>query len=794
MRRTRLSLAVLVAASAVIGLPTAALAAPDATAVADVPVQLMTFNDLHGRINQPSGNDGNATLPGADGVFGPGPDGTVDDEVVPVGGAASLAATVASTRGEFVTAGGTEESSLLIGLGDVVGASPFESAAVRDESTLEVANALGVAVSVVGNHEFDRGTDELRRISGVTDTVATDDVSACEGVEVGVTGCFTDSTGEPFAGTDFPYLAANVVDKGTREPMLPPYAVVEVGGGKSVAFIGVVTDTTPTIVSAAGIADVDFLDEAESINRYVPELQEAGVEAILALVHEGGDNTGENGADFNGCDELTGPIVDINAATDAAVDLVVSAHSHQGYNCMLTDPEGQPRLVTQAEYYGRALTDIRLVLDGTTGDVDRLCADYRAGNVYNVRGVEDPEIAAIVDYWTDRAAVEGDRLIGTATEDISRPGGLVDTDNDPATPPVFRDDRTAESGLGNLVAQAQLESVQGDTVFGGPVIAFMNPGGLRADIAAGEVTYADLFNVQPFSNTVNTVTLTGADIRGVLEQQFQQVSPGATAGNGPRNSTLRLGTSEGFSYRYDLSQPFGQRIDPASITLDGTPLGEATTYRVAANSFLIAGGDGFTAFTNGTDPVAGPVDVDSAVAYFETNSPVSEPPADHGQADTFPAPLAAEGLGGGAGPAAPVGSVAGVSGALGVAGAGFECPTPPVTEPPVTEPPVTEPPVTEPPVTDPDVQPGDDGDDVSGGDTDDDADDHGVVGGGKDDGIDDDGTANGNGGAARNVSKGGALAYTGAPVAGMLGLGGALLATGGVLVAAGYRRRRGLVE
>ena len=216
MRRTRLSLAVLVAASAVIGLPTAALAAPDATAVADVPVQLMTFNDLHGRINQPSGNDGNATLPGADGEFG-----TADDEVVPVGGAASLAATVASTRGEFVTAGGTEESSLLIGLGDVIGASPFESAAVRDESTLEVANAMGVAVSVVGNHEFDRGTDELRRVSGATDTLATDDVSACEGVRAGVDGCFTNSTGEEFAGTDFPYLAANVVDKGTRQPMLP---------------------------------------------------------------------------------------------------------------------------------------------------------------------------------------------------------------------------------------------------------------------------------------------------------------------------------------------------------------------------------------------------------------------------------------------------------------------------------------------------------------------------------------------------------------------------------------------
>ena len=776
MRRTRLSLAVLVAASAaIVGLPTAAFAAPAATPVADVPVQLLTFNDLHGRINQPTGNDGTAPQPGADGKYG-----TADDTTAPVGGAATLAATVAAARADFATDGGADDSSLLVALGDVIGASPFESAAVRDESTLEVANALGVAVSVVGNHEFDRGTDELRRVSGVTDATATDDVSACEGVQAGVTGCFTDSTGQPFAGTDFPYLAANVVDKGTREPMLPPYAVVEVGGGRSVGFIGVVTDTTPTIVSAAGIADVDFLDEAESINRYVPELQAAGVEAIIALVHEGGDNTGADGADPNGCGQLTGSIVDINAETDAAVDLVVSAHSHQGYNCMLTDPAGQPRLVTQAEYYGRALTDIRLVLDGETGDVDRLCADYRAGNVYNVRGTEDPEIASIVRYWTDRAAVAGNRVVGSATEDITRPGGLADTDNNPATPPVFRDDRTAESGLGNLVAQAQLESVQDDPVFGGPVIAFMNPGGLRADILAGEVTYAELFNVQPFSNTVNTITLTGADIRGVLEQQFQQVSPGTTVGNGPRNSTLRLGTSEGFSYRYDLSRPFGQRIDPASITLDGTQLGAATTYRVAANSFLIAGGDGFTSFTNGTGAVAGPVDVDSAVDYFATNSPVAEPAADHGQATTFtaPFPAPAEGLTGTGGPVAPVGSVAGVSGALGVGAAGFECPTPPVVTPPVVTPPVEHPtqpgdgnvpPVTHPgggatppggsgpgthPMT-PDLQ--------------------GVVGSG-------------------GSAKGGSLAYTGTPVAGMLGLGGVLVAAGGLLTAAGYRRRRGLAE
>ena len=501
----------------------------------------------------------------------------------------------------------------------------------------------------------------------------------------------------------------------------------------------------------------------------MPELREQGVEAIVALVHEGGDNTGANGADPNGCDQLTGPIVDINAETDAAVDLIVSAHSHQGYNCLLPDPAGQPRLVTQAEYYGRMLTDIRLVLDGTTGDVDRLCADYRAVSSYNVRNAEDPTVAAVVAYWTELAAEEGDRVIGQASEDIARPGGLVDTDNDPATPPVFRDDRTAESGLGNLVAQAQLESVQGDPVFGDPQIAFMNPGGLRADIQAGDVTYADLFNVQPFSNTVNTITLTGVDVRGVLEQQFQQVSPGTTTGNGPRNSSLRLGTSEGLSYRYDLAQPFGQRIDPATLTLDGQLIVPTATYRVAANSFLIAGGDGFTAFTRGTGPVAGPVDVESAVAYVAANSPVAEPAADHGQPATFAtAPPPAVGLGTGTGPVAPVGSVPGKSGALGAAAAGFACGEPGPTGP-------------EGP-TGPGGQPGPAGPAGPAGPSAPAV--HPVVGGGMDDGY----------ALAGSRSATGSLAYTGAEVGQLLGLGGALVVAGGLAVAAGYRRKRGLAD
>ncbi|MBB3678496.1 5'-nucleotidase C-terminal domain-containing protein [Modestobacter versicolor] len=651
--------ALTVAAAAVVGLPAVASASPagpgkPAAPAADVPVQLMTVNDFHGRINQPTGADGQGIQPGVDGAYG-----TADDVAVPVGGAATLAATVDEATAAFVAAGGTESSSLLVGLGDVVGASPFESSVFRDESTLEVVNAMGMDVSVVGNHEFDRGTEELRRISGATDGQATDDVTACEGVDPGVTGCFTDSTGEQFGGTDFPYLAANVVSKETGEPMLPAYEVIEVGGGQRIGFIGVVTDTTPTIVSPGGIADVDFLDEAEAINRYVPELQAEGVEAIVALVHEGGDNTGANGADPNGCDQLSGDVVGINEDASAAVDLIVTAHSHQAYNCLLEDPAGQPRLVTQAEYYGRMFTDIRLTIDGTTGDVERYCADYRAANTLVVRDGEDAGIAGIVGFWTAQAAEAGNRVVGEATADIRR-AGFFNPDG------TFTAVRDGESSLGNLVAEMQLQALRQDPSFGDPAIAFMNPGGLRTDVLAGEVTYSELFNVQPFGNTVNVVTLTGADIRAVLEQQFQA--------GGPRGSRLQLGTSQGFAYEYDLSQPYGQRVDPATITLDEVVIDPAAEYRVAANSFLIGGGDSFTAFTRGTDPATGPVDVDTAVAYFEANSPVSPPAPDHGTAVTFTtAPAPATGLGGTTAPPAEVGTVAGTSGLTGPEGVGPNC-------------------------------------------------------------------------------------------------------------------------
>ncbi|MFC7573478.1 bifunctional metallophosphatase/5'-nucleotidase [Klenkia terrae] len=396
---------------------------------------------------------------------------------------------------------------------------------------------------------------------------------------------------------------------------------------------------------------------------------------------------------------------------------------------MVPDPAGNPRLLTQAGFYGRLISDIRLVIDGTTGDVDRLCGVYQATNVPVNRDAPDPDVAEIVGYWQDASADAGDEIVGSATADILRAQG-VDANGNPAAV------RDGESALGNLVAEAQLAAMD-DPAYGDPVIAFMNPGGLRTDILAGDVTYGELFAVQPFGNTVNAITLTGADIRGVLEQQFQ--NPG-----GPRASNLRLGTSEGFAYSFDVTKPYGQRVDPATITLNGTAIDPAAEYRVVANSFLVGGGDSFSSFTNGTDPATGPVDVDTAVEYFEAESPVSPPAANHGTATTFAtAPAPAAGLGGTTTEPTPVGTVDATSGALGVAGAGFTCPAAPGAGGGTTTPGT--------PGTQPVANPG-------------------------------------NGIAAGN------LANTGAATGQLTALGAGLLLAGVAATAAGYRRGRGVTE
>jgi 5'-nucleotidase len=589
--------------AAVVGLPTAASAAGPK----DATVQFVAMNDFHGRISLTTGRDSQLlTSPGPDGAYG-----TSDDVNQVVGGAANVASTVARLRSSFDQSTTGPHTSFFVGAGDLISASPFESSTFKDEPTIEVLNAMGLQASSVGNHEFDRGTQELRRISAATDGQYTDNVRACQGVTPNVDGCWTDSTGRPFHGTDFDYLAANVISKTTGKPMLPPYQVFRTPAGQKVALIGVVTDTTPTIVSPQGVQDVTFIDEATAVNQWVPVLQREGVQAIGVLVHEGGTaaTAAPPAKAYDGCTNLSGPIVDINNQVSDSVDFIVSAHSHQAYNCLLAVPGGHRRLVTQAGYYGRLVTDIRLSINRTTGDVDR-AATYRATNVAVTRDHPDARVQGIVDYWNAKSAAAGNKVVGSITATMTR------ADVSPS----------GETPLGNLVAQAQLEGVQ-QAQYGNPVVAFMNPGGLRDDLnypsspageGDGNVTYRELFNVQPFGNTVDAVTLTGANLKQVLEQQFP---------NPARSSTFVLGTSDGLRYSYDSTQPYGSRI--SNVTINGAALNPTGTYRVAGNSFLLGGGDSFTAFTTGTGKTTGPLDADTAVAYFGKHSPVAPPPANH---------------------------------------------------------------------------------------------------------------------------------------------------------------------
>ncbi|WP_369253656.1 bifunctional metallophosphatase/5'-nucleotidase [Geodermatophilus amargosae] len=604
MRRTRLTLAAAVAVATSAGLlavPVAAQAAPG-NGNGGLPVQLIAMNDFHGRISPQSGGDGQlVTSPGPDGDYST----TADNVTETVGGAADIATTLAELRRGW---GGPQKNTFFVGAGDLVSASPFNSSVFKDEPTIEVLNALGLDFSAVGNHEFDRGQEELYRISGATDGQFSDDVAACEGVTVGVDGCFGEGE-HAFEGAQFPYLAANVTDEATGEPILPPYEVVRTTGNKQVGLIGVVTDDTPNIVAAEGIEGLSFGDEAEAVNHYAAELQEQGVEAIVVMVHEGGTQGTGGGLDRCVGDMAGTPIGDINAAVDASVDVIISAHTHVPYDCVLPDPAGEPRLVTQAGFYGKALTDIQFRL-GSDGDVVRSTAT--ATNVPVLRTSPDPAVQSIVSYWEARAAEAGNVPVGTQTADLDRAYRAGSTVRD------------AESALGNLVADAQLAA------FPDADVAFMNPGGLRADIncassgpadPSGTVTFAETFAVQPFSNTVNTVELTGAGIEQVLEQQW-----GTRSGSA---SFLQLSVA-GLTYEFDPNAAVGDRIDPASVRIGEAPLDLTATYTVVANSFLIAGGDSFGAFVSGRPAGAtvttGPNDVDAFNAYLAAQTGAVAPP------------------------------------------------------------------------------------------------------------------------------------------------------------------------
>ncbi len=565
-RRLGRGAAVLLAAVALIlaAVPVAAKSphaggSPNGVAHRSLDVQLLAINDFHGNINPPSGSSARVLTEA----------GSVEGN----GGVEYLATHIRELRAE-------NPNTITVAAGDLVGASPLESAYFHDEPTIEAMNALGLQITSVGNHEFDEGPAELLRLQN----------GGCHPVD----GC---QDGDGFAGADFQYLSANVFYAGTNETVFPAYQIEEIKGVR-IGFIGLTLEGTPGIVAPAGTAGLEFRDEAETINALVPQLQAQHVESIVILLHEGGFQTPSTAAFPNTCNGISGALVDIVNQLNPAVDVVISGHTHAQYNCEINN-----MLVTSGASFGRLVTDIDLQIDRATKDVVSASAE----NVIVTRDVApDPAETAIVAKYNALVAEVKNEVIVSITADLLR-----GTDGDD------------ESTLGNAIADAQLAATTG----AGAQFAVMNPGGIRADLLCevGEsspcdVTYGEVFAVQPFQNDLVTLSLTGAQIDDLLEQQFNNPGP---------DEYRFLAVSSGFTYQYDDSRAQGDKVIDASITLNGTMIDPAATYRLTGNAFLVSGtGDGFTVFAQATDRVIGPIDSNAFVDYIGANSPVSPPALD----------------------------------------------------------------------------------------------------------------------------------------------------------------------
>lgn len=540
-----------------------------------VDVQLLSFNDLHGNLEPPAGSAGNVSETQSDGTV----------KAIPAGGVEYLATSLRTARKGnpySVTAAG----------GDLVGASPLLSGLFHDEPTIEALNGLDLDVTAVGNHEFDEGAAELARLQN----------GGCHPVE----GCY--EKGKKFEGADFPYLAANVTKEKTGRPLLKPYTVWKKNGVR-IGFIGVTLEGTPDIVTANGVKGLKFHDEVETINKYARELDRKGVKSIVALIHEGGApaSTSYNyDCDSPGAgDGISGPIVDIAKGVTPKVDALVTGHTHQAYVCTVPDPSGKPRMVTSASSFGKLYTDTTLTYDRRTKDIVRTSVKS-ANHVVTRDQAKATDMTRLIDRWNKLAAPIASKPQGWISADINGRGSTA-----------------PEKPLGNVIADAQLEGLA-PADKGGAEVAFMNPGGIRADLVHkasggegdGVVTYGEAFTVQPFTNMMNVVDLTGAQLVTALQQQV--------SGSNEASPKI-LQVSKGLTYTLDLTKSGADRVAAGTIKLNGAAIDPARTYRVAMNEFLAGGGDGFAALGQGTNKLVGASDLDLFNAYLAAHSTATAP-------------------------------------------------------------------------------------------------------------------------------------------------------------------------
>ncbi len=535
-------------------------------AQSSVTVRIIAFNDFHGHLE-----------PGENTILVPDPDQPSRSAPLRTGGAAYLASRIRQLRAD-------QKHSMVISTGDLIGASPLISGLFLDEPTIEVMNAIGIDVNGVGNHEFDRGAAELMRIAtGGCRTEAPPDRISCA------------ATNGSYAGARFPFIAANILDRNGKALFAP--SVVREFDGIRIGFIGAVTRSTPGIVQPDGVAGLRFGSEAAAINREALALQAQGVHAIVAVVHEGGDA----GGGLDACENPQGAIFDIERELDRSIDVVLSAHTHRAYNCRVNG-----RVVIQGASFGRLVSVVDVAVDRASGDIvmpltqsrnlpvpNGLSRDDRLRTAYPPLE-PDPRVAAIVDHYRVRASPIAARSVG-------RLAGTFD--------------RNATAGgdhaLGRLIADAQLVATRDR----GAVIAFTNPGGIRTELRPrgddGAVNYADIYAVQPFGNVLVTLTLTGAQLKTLLEQQWSRSDP---------ERARILQPSRGFSYAWDPARPLGDRVIAASLQLNGRAVDADRHYRVTVNDFLASGGDRFQVLRSATDAVGGPLDIDALSEFIRTES------------------------------------------------------------------------------------------------------------------------------------------------------------------------------
>jgi 5'-nucleotidase len=572
-------------------------------------VKIIGLNDFHGNLQSPGTFAENL--------------GIAQAQRPAVGGAEYVGAYVARLKSQ-------NKHNVVVGAGDFIGASPLISALFFDEPTVEVMNRIGLDFNSVGNHEFDKGSAELLRLQhgGCKISNGATDPNSCQGAMVG--------TPTPFEGAQFKWLSANVVSTASGKTLLPPVGIKAFRGVR-VAFIGMTLKATPTIVTPAGVAGLEFRDEADTVNALVPKLRRHGVEAIVVLVHQGGFQA-SGLSDINGCDgNLAGSdLAKITARLDDAVDLVISGHTHAAYNCSASTvdvkseagvvtrtprPTGLPNAsgrlipVTSASAFGRVLTDIDVTLDRRTRDITAVAATNRLVDRTDAEITAaidaDPALRNLVAAYNGLVSPIANAVIGSITATL--PNSADTAGNMPA---------------GELIADSQLAATA-PANFGAATIAFMNAGGVRAAFnfagsAAGEgdgnVTYGEAFTVQPFGNSVVTMTLTAQDLKNLLEQQFV-----GCRGQGTQRVLI---PAVGLKYQWDAAKGCDMRISDLRLVnangavidqivdATGAVLAPTKTYRVTVNSFLATGGDGFTTLNNGSDRVGGAQDIDALTAYL----------------------------------------------------------------------------------------------------------------------------------------------------------------------------------